>query len=162
MEKDWLAEIERAAGKLEFSTFLLAVVLSTEVEEKLSEKERLAEKAKIKRELGMALERKWKKKGRRVDFTKPEALFTVDLYRNRLITSLLPLFIYGRYLKPSREIPQSKWPCRECKGRGCPHCKGKGAMYTVTVEGIFAAPLLKATGATSTKMHAAGRVLLPR
>ncbi len=157
MAKDWLKEIEKAAKKLEFSTFLLAVVLPLEMDRKLDEQGRAAAKTQIKRELGMALEKKWKKLGRRADFSEPEVLFTIDLYRNKLAVSILPLFIYGRYLKFSREIPQSKWPCKKCGGMGCGHCGGKGAMYKETVEGIAAAPLLKATGAASTKMHAVGR-----
>lgn len=157
MEKNWLGEIEKAAKNLEFSSFLLGVVLSSEMEKGLSEEERLAVKSKIKRELGMKLEKKWKKLRRKVDFKEPEALFTVNFHRKHLDVSLLPLFVYGRYLKFSREIPQSKWPCSRCSGGGCPHCDGKGSMYVETVEGIAAAPLLRESGASSTKMHAVGR-----
>ena len=157
MEKKWLAEIEKSAKRIEFSTFLIGVVLSSDMDEKLDEAGRLAAKAKIKRELGMALERKWKKLGRTVDFKNPEAVFTVNLHSKRLQTSILPLFIYGRYLKPSRKIPQSRWPCGRCNGRGCAHCDGKGVMYEESVESLVGAPLLRETGATATKMHAAGR-----
>ena len=34
------------------------------------------------------------------------------------VQRLRPLLIYGRYRKLSREIPQSKWPCRRCRGAG--------------------------------------------
>lgn len=157
MEKKWIAEIEKAAKRIEFSTFLIGVVLPSESDEKLDEAGQLAAKGKIKRELGMALEKKWKKLGRRVDFKDPEVLFTVNLYSRKLQVAVLPLFIYGRYLKPSRKIPQSKWPCGRCNGRGCAHCGGKGAMYEESVESLVGAPLMRETGASSTKMHAAGR-----
>ncbi len=150
-------EIMEKAKSLEFSTFLLGVVLPTDFEEKLSEEERLAAKAGMKRSLGMRLETAWKKRGIRADFTDPDVKFTLDFYRKRLILSIKPLYIYGRYLKYSREIPQSKWPCRKCQGSGCDYCKGEGAMYSETVEGLLASPLLKATGAKATKMHAVGR-----
>lgn len=150
-------EIRERAKSLEFSSFLLGVVLPSKFEEKLSEEERLKAKSEIKRTLGRKLESEWKKRGIRADFIDPDVKFTLDFYRKRLITAIKPLFIYGRYLKFSREIPQSKWPCRKCQGAGCSHCKGKGAMYEETVEGLVAKPLLKATGATATKMHAVGR-----
>ena len=150
-------EIMEKAKSLEFSTFLLGVVLPTDFEEKLTEEERLAAKSEMKRSLGMRLEKAWKKRGIRADFTDPDVKFTLDFYRKRLVLSIKPLYIYGRYLKYSREIPQSKWPCRKCQGSGCDYCKGEGAMYSETVEGLLASPLLKATGAKVTKMHAVGR-----
>ncbi|MDP6626646.1 MAG: tRNA pseudouridine(54/55) synthase Pus10 [Methanopyri archaeon] len=68
-----------------------------------------------------------------------------------------PLFVYGRYLKTSREIPQTRWPCRVCKGVGCPRCGGTGKMYQESVEEILGAPLLAATGGTGTRLHGCGR-----
>ncbi len=68
-----------------------------------------------------------------------------------------PLFVYGRYFKTSREIPQTRWPCRVCKGAGCPRCDGTGKMYQESVEEILGAPLLTATGGTGTRLHGCGR-----
>ena len=71
--------------------------------------------------------------------------------------SVRPLLIYGRYRKLSREIPQSKWPCRFCRGQGCERCGGIGRRFIRTVEELVAAPLLAASGAQGTKLHSVGR-----
>jgi tRNA pseudouridine synthase 10 len=68
-----------------------------------------------------------------------------------------PLLVYGRYLKLSREIPQSRWPCRLCRGKGCDSCGGTGKRYFTSIEELAAAPLLAATRAERTKMHSVGR-----
>ncbi|VVC71938.1 tRNA pseudouridine synthase Pus10 [uncultured archaeon] len=141
----------------EFSSFWLAVVLSSKMEAGLGEEGRLKLKSELKRSLGRKLEAKWAKKKIRAAHDNPDVLFTLDFHAGRLKTKIKPLFVYGRYLKPSREIPQSKWPCSRCNGGGCSHCGGKGAMYEETVEGFIGAPLVKQSGASGTKMHAAGR-----
>jgi len=150
-------KIHEFAEKCEFRSFWLGVVLSSKMEEGLSGEECLALKQKIKRSLGMRLEEEWKKEGIRAVHDDPDVLFTLDFHSRRLKVKVKPLLIYGRYRKFSREIPQSKWPCRKCGGRGCDYCGRKGAMYTETVENFLAAPLLKATGGKVTKMHAVGR-----
>lgn len=35
-----------------------------------------------------------------------------------------PIFIEGKYKKLIRDIPQTKWPCRKCKGKGCSEGNG--------------------------------------
>ena len=141
----------------EFSTFWLAAILSYPMEKDLSEEGRVKLKAEIKRGLGQKLEKKWKKKGIKAVHDEPDVLFTLNFHNGQLRVKARPLLVFGRYTKPSREIPQSKWPCRKCHGSGCDYCKGKGAMYVETVEGFLAAPLLKASGGKSTKLHSVGR-----
>jgi len=73
------------------------------------------------------------------------------------------LFIYGRYLKFTRDLPQARWLCMRCHARGsirgkqCPACGGTGKVHATSVEEIIAAPLLAAFNAEGTKMHATGR-----
>ena len=88
---------------------------------------------------------------------KPEARLILCHPSGEVTIRVRPLLIYGRYRKLSREVPQSKWPCRRCRGRGCDECHGTGKRYTRTVEELIAAPLLPITGATGTKIHCVGR-----
>jgi tRNA pseudouridine synthase 10 len=67
-----------------------------------------------------------------------------------------PLYIYGKYNKYSK-IPQTKWPCRICKGKGCERCNYKGKLYEITVEDLIAKPLLEMTKGEKTKFHGCGR-----
>ncbi|MDD5317680.1 MAG: tRNA pseudouridine(54/55) synthase Pus10 [Candidatus ainarchaeum sp.] len=160
-EADALASFEERilafARESEFGSFWLAVVLSSKMEEGLSAQESGELKSRIKRELGGKLEARWGKKSIRASHDSPDVLFTLDFHSGRLRAEVKPLLFYGRYRKLSREIPQSKWPCKRCGGRGCARCGGKGAMYPETVEGFLAAPLLGRAGAAESKMHAAGR-----
>jgi tRNA pseudouridine synthase 10 len=68
-----------------------------------------------------------------------------------------PVFVWGRYNKLRRDIPQTHWPCRRCQGRGCWECNDTGVTYAESVEdaiGEAAEPLF---GATGHSFHGAGR-----
>jgi tRNA pseudouridine synthase 10 len=68
-----------------------------------------------------------------------------------------PIFIEGKYLKLTRGIPQTKWPCRKCKGRGCESCNFTGKMYQESVEELISDIVLKETKGYESKFHGAGR-----
>ena len=89
--------------------------------------------------------------------TEPEVRIILDCTNESVEIRVRPLLIYGRYRKLSREIPQSKWPCRYCRGQGCERCAGIGRRFIRTVEELVAAPLLAASGAQGTKLHSVGR-----
>jgi tRNA pseudouridine synthase 10 len=92
-----------------------------------------------------------------VDFREPNINFKIDLERDTLSFRVNPLFIYGRYRKRVRNIPQTHWPCRSCRGRGCPHCNDTGKQYAESVEELIAQPILAATQGMETHLHGAGR-----
>lgn len=87
----------------------------------------------------------------------PEARPVLHYPDLRVMLRVAPLLVYGRYRKLSREIPQSKWPCRRCRGAGCEACGGTGKRFLRTVEELVAKPILTASGAGRTKMHSVGR-----
>ena len=148
-------------GEYEFETFLVGVSAPVEIE---SREDELRSKFNIKwgenirnelsREIGRIIASRTKKK---TDFKKPQALVIINPLSNSISLNISPLFISGRYRKNVRGIPQSKWVCSSCKGRGCPRCNGKGRMYTESVEEYVAAPLLEVSGGEDTRFHAAGR-----
>ncbi len=92
-----------------------------------------------------------------VDFKSPSIVVVVHIPSFTVELQVNSLFIYGRYRKLKRGIPQTKWPCRECLGQGCTRCKGTGKMYPESVEELIAAPLLEVTKGKSVKFHGAGR-----
>ncbi len=94
---------------------------------------------------------------RRVEFKTPEIVALVDTRFGEVTTDIAPIFIAGRYNKFSREIPQTKWPCRECHGKGCPHCFGKGKMYETSVQEIIGDIALEMTGGQEHFFHGMGR-----
>ncbi len=92
-----------------------------------------------------------------VDFREPEVVFLMDLERNQLKVRVHSLFLYGRYRKLVRGIPQTKWPCRTCRGRGCEECDYTGKTYPESVEELIAEPVLRAAKGKAHALHAAGR-----
>ncbi|GGN06913.1 tRNA pseudouridine(54/55) synthase Pus10 [Halarchaeum nitratireducens] len=101
--------------------------------------------------------------GTDVDFERPDVLFVLDIDDESVDAQVNPAFVYGRYRKRSREIPQTEWPCRECNGTGrrggepCIHCDGTGYMYEESVEQLVSPPILRAMEGDDSSFHGAGR-----
>ncbi|HEV2231473.1 MAG TPA: tRNA pseudouridine(54/55) synthase Pus10, partial [Thermoplasmata archaeon] len=88
---------------------------------------------------------------------RPDVTFVADIPVGRVEVTILPLYVAGRYRKHDRTLPQTRWPCRRCEGRGCDRCGGTGKMYPESVEELAAAPFLRATLAETTRFHGMGR-----
>ncbi len=95
--------------------------------------------------------------GKTAEFHRPDVTAIVDTQFDVVEVEVAPLFFYGRYRKLSREIPQTRWPCRRCQGKGCDHCGGKGKMYDTSVEEIVAGEAMKQTGGSGHALHGMGR-----
>jgi tRNA pseudouridine synthase 10 len=67
------------------------------------------------------------------------------------------IFILGKYKKLKRGIPQTKWPCTHCKGKGCRECNNSGQQYPHTVEGLVSGPFSQMADTKITSFHGAGR-----
>ena len=67
------------------------------------------------------------------------------------------VFIYGRYNKLIRDIPQTEWPCRACQGAGCEECDYTGKTYQNSVEECISPKFVEAAKAEDSKFHGAGR-----
>ncbi|MFX1369267.1 MAG: tRNA pseudouridine(54/55) synthase Pus10, partial [Promethearchaeota archaeon] len=66
-------------------------------------------------------------------------------------------FISGMYRKLMRGIPQSRWDCGNCRGKGCDKCNQTGRMYPNSVSEYIGEPMKEAFQGTRFKLHAAGR-----
>jgi len=114
---------------VEFSTFLVGCRLNQEIlnKEKILQEEIGIEsesiKKEINRELGKQLEALWE---REVDFDNPNLVIMVDFTTDKINLQINPLFLEGRYRKLIRGIPQTRWPCKKCKGKGCERCNFTG------------------------------------
>ncbi len=106
------------------------------------------------RELGKRIEVETGAEGRPAD---PEIVLLADLPAGRVEATILPVYLEGRYRKLDRTLPQTRWPCRRCQGRGCDTCHGTGKTYAESVEELVAAPVLAATQGEGTRFHGMGR-----
>jgi tRNA pseudouridine synthase 10 len=111
-------------------------------------------RAAFNREMGKALGRETGAEG------VPQGgdiVLLFDLPAGRVEVTIAPLYIEGRYRKLDRTLPQTRWPCRHCQGRGCDRCGRTGKTYAESVEEIVAAPFLAATAGEGTRFHGMGR-----
>ncbi|MDR2698902.1 MAG: tRNA pseudouridine(54/55) synthase Pus10 [Candidatus Methanoplasma sp.] len=94
---------------------------------------------------------------RPVEFKNPQVVACIDTRFADVTLDIAPIFIAGRYFKYSREIPQTIWPCRACKGKGCGRCGGTGKMYQTSVQEIIGNVALEMSGGEEHFLHGMGR-----
>ena len=155
--------------EVEFDSFVVGCWLTKEIakkDEEISSKLGLdveVIKKEINREFGKLLEANLEQN---VDFDKEDVIIMLDLKRFLredainpigIRIQINPIFIEGRYRKLIRGIPQTKWPCRKCKGRGCESCNFTGKQYPESVEELLSGTVLKYSKGYEAKFHGAGR-----
>ncbi|WP_411967291.1 tRNA pseudouridine(54/55) synthase Pus10 [Haloferax sp. YSSS75] len=117
-------------------------------------------KSEFNREVGKRVGRLT---GTEVDFTRPDVQFLLDIEADTVERQLNSAFVYGRYRKLERDIPQTEWPCRECDGSGykgkepCDYCGGSGYLYEHSVEGFVAPVVMDVMDGVEATFHGAGR-----
>lgn len=157
----WADRVIKAVEGYEFSTFLIGTRpsgLLLENEEILwaASGSRWAEplKTEMNREVGRRVESALEKKA---DLTSPQITALLDIEHNKVELEVRSLYIFGHYRKLIRGIPQTRWPCRECGGKGCERCGFTGRMYQESVDELIRPEVVKATGSIDTSFHGAGR-----
>ena len=88
---------------------------------------------------------------------KPEILALIDVLTLSVDLDVRAHYMYGRYRKLERGIPQTRWPCRACKGRGCERCEMTGLQYAKSVQDLIGNPLLSIFGSEEHAFHGMGR-----
>ncbi len=150
-----------ALGVYEYTTFLVGIELPNTVEEREDEFKAHFEvsygesmRNEFSREIGKKITMATKKLA---DYKRPDVVVLIKPFTGEIIIQSNPFYVRGEYKKLVRDIPQSKWFCRSCRGEGCPKCGGTGKMYHESVEEIIARPLLGKTGGEDLAFHASGR-----
>jgi len=111
-------------------------------------------KAQFNREVGKAFSAR---SGSEVDFKRPDVVAVCNPADNTVDIEINPIYIYGRYRKYERGIPQTRWHCRECRGAGCERCNFTGKMYADSVEELIGRPAAELFSAEDVILHGAGR-----
>lgn len=146
---------------IEFETFLVGSQIPKDIQkrdEELSEKFDLGVetlKKEVNRLIGLGI---WERYDKDAEFERQDIVFSIDLRKNpKVKIQINPLYIEGKYNKFKRGIPQTKWPCTKCKGRGCEECNGTGKQYPESVEELISEHFLRLTKGREAKFHGAGR-----
>ena len=171
---EWAERAVAALGDVEFETYQVGTRVPPLIEENdrlLREESDLPTdagesfKSALNREVGKRL---GERTDTEVDFERPDVLALVNLDRGDVDVQVNPAFVYGRYRKLERGIPQTEWPCRECGGSGkqfvadggeepCDYCGGSGYLYDESVEELTAPVVEEAMDGSESIFHGAGR-----
>lgn len=146
---------------VEFDTFLVGTSLDKAIKQNDDEISDSLDvvvepiKKELNRIIGREIENNSNKE---VSFEKQDIVINVDIRKKTKVRlQINPLFIEGKYNKYLRGIPQTKWPCTKCKGRGCDECNGTGKQYPESVEELLSERILDVTRGYEAKFHGAGR-----
>lgn len=159
--EEWAKKIADALSGIEFETMLVGCrvpPLAAESEEMvwtdlgLESPEPL--KAEFNRETGKIVSCIT---GKQVDFKRPDVVAVCNIPEGTVEIEINPLYIYGRYCKYERGIPQTRWHCRVCRGKGCERCNFTGKMYADSVEELIGRPAIEVFKSKDAVLHGAGR-----
>ena len=94
-----------------------------------------------------------------VDFERADIMAVVDMRdgKDRVELQVNSVLIYAQYNKYSREIPQTEWHCRKCRGSGCEECDWTGKQYMTSVQEEIQEPFIRESKAIEAKFHGGGR-----
>ncbi len=165
---DTMADVvEEDLARIEFEHFLVGTRVDHEVEER---EETLFELvgaddtesigSELNREVGKRLVARHQGPGFDdwdVEFQRPDVAAILDPTFDPVDLDRRSAFVYGRYRKKVPGIPQTKWPCRNCRGTGCVECGGSGRQYILSVEALVAEPAKRAADASEAVFHGSGR-----
>jgi tRNA pseudouridine synthase 10 len=145
----------------EYTTFLVGVELPVAVEEREDEFKAAFEVGygeSVRHEFARLLGKKIEEQtGKTVEYRKPDMALIINPFTEDFRVQVNPLFVAGRYRKLVRDIPQSKWFCSSCRGKGCEKCGWTGKMYSESVEELVSSSFLEAAEGEKTAFHASGR-----
>lgn len=145
----------------EFNTLLVGIELPIEVEER-DDEFKAAFTTQYGENLRNEFSRDMGKKiaentGKETEHQRPDLVILVNPFTEQVSLQVNPLHISGRYRKLMRGIPQSRWLCSRCRGKGCSKCNWTGKMYPESVEEITGNPTLEMAQGEEIAFHGAGR-----
>jgi len=153
--------IKNSLLSFEYESFLIGTKVDEDILDKEQEiinfsKSEYSEsiKTELNREIGKILENNLKKN---VNFKKPTIMAIIDTSFDVVNLQISSLYIYGKYKKFKRDIPQTTWFCKICHGKGCRKCNYSGRLYKTSIEEIIAKKFLEITGGDDEAFHGSGR-----
>ena len=145
----------------EYATVLVGIELPIEAEEREDEF-----KAKFTITHGESLRNEFSRNigkriaeatGKKIDFERPDVVVLVNPWTEQISLQVNPIHVGGKYRKLVRDIPQSRWFCKNCRGKGCKQCNWTGRKYTESVEEIIGNPAVNMAQGKEFSFHGAGR-----
>ena len=142
-----LSNIFEKSCNLDFKTFNLGLILKNSF---LERDDLIKSKFKIKgiENLKFAISTEMSKKISRRTKSKrimndPELFIQANFKDESSTIRTKPIFVYGRYNKKIRRLPQKQISCKSCNGIGCHNCNFRGLENIESIEGKISNLLIK-------------------
>ena len=134
-----LSNIYEKSSSIDFKTFNLGLTLRPsflERDDYLKSKFKIKGIENIKFGLSTEMVKKISRrtKSKRI-INDPDLFIQANFKDESCIIRTKPIFVYGRYNKKIRKLPQKQMPCKSCNGVGCHNCNFKGLENTESIEG---------------------------
>jgi len=152
-----LSNIFEKSSHFDFKTFHLGITLKPSF---LERDDYLKSKFKIKgienvkftiaKELAKKISRRTKSKRITDD---PDLFIQANFKDESCLLRAKPIFVYGRYNKKIRKLPQKQGLCRSCNGVGCHNCDFKGIENLQSIEGKISNLLIKKFDCNQVKIN---------
>jgi len=161
--KKFAINAKKVIEDYEFKTFIIGTSLDPKIinkEDKFKAEFNLLESESFKnhfnREVGKILTNLLNKPP---EFSNPDItiIFNLDYESYTIDLIVRSIFIYGKYNKLIRGIPQTHWDCKNCRGKGCTICNFTGKQYPSSIEELISFEFIKESNAEGSKFHGAGR-----
>ena len=152
-----LSNIFEKSSHFDFKTFHLGITLKPSF---LERDDYLKSKFKIKgiENVKFAIAKELAKKiSRRTNSKRitddPDLFIQANFKDESCILRAKPMFVYGRYNKKIRKLPQKQGLCRSCNGIGCHNCDFKGIENLQSIEGKISNLLIKKFDCNQVKIN---------
>ncbi len=159
----WTDLVVNSFRRYELDTFLIGIrppPEAVDAEDELWEEYGIEWVEPLKTELSRLIgKRVHDRTGLEVDFKRPDinAVIEMDENKDRVELQVNSMLIYGQYNKYSRELPQTVWHCRNCRGGGCDECDFTGKNYHTSIQEEIQEPFKRETKSIEAKFHGGGR-----
>lgn len=151
----YLEKMQDTSSEYDFKTFLVGAKLKPSVldrDDHLRSQFKLKGIDGIKTSITHELAKQFHRKTKCKPSAEPDLTITVDFKTESCEAHSKSLYLSGRYIKPSRDIPQKQAPCQNCLGKGCVTCHRHGMVQFDSVEGMICKYVFDKFGAAQAKI----------
>jgi tRNA pseudouridine synthase 10 len=152
-----LSNIFEKSCNLDFKTFNLGLILKhsfLERDDHIKSKFKIKGIENIKFGLSTEMAKKISRRTKSKRIMNDPDLFVQANFKDESCTiRTKPIFVYGRYNKKIRKLPQKQMLCQSCNGIGCHNCNFKGLENIESIESKISNLLIKKFDGNQVKIN---------
>ena len=142
-----VAQMIQNSSSYEFQNFLVGSIIKPSISDNddiIKSKFKIKGILNVKTHINQEISKKFKRQTKsKLDVLNPTITFKINFKDESCQVYSKSLFVYGRYTKKQRNMPQKQTTCKNCQGKGCMICNFHGLENFNSVEGQIAKFLYK-------------------